>query len=134
MYRGSYRDPKAADAGRKKSSWPTPRSSSFLLARLASFASCISLDSGFIRISVLASCRRHGPLFFLLFGCCFCRFGQYYRLSHLATCHDPGFITAMQPPEGAQVDLGKAQVIDRVPKVINELKFGVLYVTPIGDF
>jgi hypothetical protein len=33
----------------------------------------------------------------------------------------------MQPPEGAQVDLGKAQVIDRVPKVIKELKFGVLY-------
>ncbi|KKK16114.1 hypothetical protein P175DRAFT_0456264 [Aspergillus ochraceoroseus IBT 24754] len=32
----------------------------------------------------------------------------------------------MQPPEGVQVDLGKAQVIDRVPKVINELKFGVL--------
>ena len=34
----------------------------------------------------------------------------------------------MQPPEGAQVDLGKAQVIDRVPKVIKELKFGVMYV------
>jgi hypothetical protein len=33
----------------------------------------------------------------------------------------------MQPPEGVQVDLGKAQVIDRVPKVIKELKFGVLY-------
>lgn len=33
----------------------------------------------------------------------------------------------MQPPEGAQVDLGKAQVIDRVPKVIKELKFGVMY-------
>lgn len=33
---------------------------------------------------------------------------------------------AMQPPEGAQMDLGKAQVIDRVPKVIKELKFGVL--------
>ncbi|KAJ5106015.1 DNA-directed RNA polymerase III largest subunit [Penicillium alfredii] len=32
----------------------------------------------------------------------------------------------MQPPEGAQIDLGKAQVIDRVPKVIKELKFGVL--------
>ncbi|GAT27839.1 LOW QUALITY PROTEIN: DNA-directed RNA polymerase III largest subunit [Aspergillus luchuensis] len=32
----------------------------------------------------------------------------------------------MQPPEGVQVDLGKAQVIDRVPKVIKELKFGVL--------
>ncbi|CAG8193984.1 unnamed protein product [Penicillium salamii] len=32
----------------------------------------------------------------------------------------------MQPPEGAQVDLGKAQVIDSVPKVIKELKFGVL--------
>ncbi|KAJ5197811.1 DNA-directed RNA polymerase III subunit RPC1 [Penicillium cinerascens] len=32
----------------------------------------------------------------------------------------------MQPPEGAQMDLGKAQVIDRVPKVIKELKFGVL--------
>jgi DNA-directed RNA polymerase III subunit RPC1 len=29
----------------------------------------------------------------------------------------------MQPPEGAQVDLGKAQVIDSVPKVIKELKF-----------
>lgn len=33
----------------------------------------------------------------------------------------------MQPSEGAQIDLGKAQVIDRVPKVIKELKFGVLY-------
>ncbi|OJJ44422.1 hypothetical protein ASPZODRAFT_18612 [Penicilliopsis zonata CBS 506.65] len=32
----------------------------------------------------------------------------------------------MQPPEGVQVDLGKAQVIDSVPKVIKELKFGVL--------
>ncbi|KAJ5950207.1 uncharacterized protein N7479_008620 [Penicillium vulpinum] len=32
----------------------------------------------------------------------------------------------MQPPEGAQVDLGKAQVIDSVPKVIKELKFGVM--------
>ncbi|BDD57158.1 hypothetical protein MPDQ_003502 [Monascus purpureus] len=32
----------------------------------------------------------------------------------------------MQPPEGVQVDLGKAQVIDRVPKVIKELKFGVM--------
>ncbi|KAH2698625.1 hypothetical protein KXV51_002839 [Aspergillus fumigatus] len=32
----------------------------------------------------------------------------------------------MQPPEGVQVDLGKAQVIDRVPKIIKELKFGVL--------
>jgi DNA-directed RNA polymerase III subunit RPC1 len=28
--------------------------------------------------------------------------------------------------EAAKVDLGKAQVIDRVPKVIKELKFGVL--------
>lgn len=36
----------------------------------------------------------------------------------------------MQPPEGVQVDLGKAQVIDRVPKVIKELKFGVLYECP----
>lgn len=35
----------------------------------------------------------------------------------------------MQPSEGAQVDLGKAQVIDRVPKVIKELKFGVMYAT-----
>ncbi|KAL4814705.1 hypothetical protein BDW67DRAFT_176885 [Aspergillus spinulosporus] len=33
---------------------------------------------------------------------------------------------AMQPLEGVQADLGKAQVIDRVPKVIKELKFGVL--------
>lgn len=33
----------------------------------------------------------------------------------------------MQPLEGAQVDLGKAQVIDSVPKVIKELKFGVMY-------
>ncbi|KAL3466153.1 hypothetical protein BJX64DRAFT_22872 [Aspergillus heterothallicus] len=32
----------------------------------------------------------------------------------------------MQPLEGVQADLGKAQVIDRVPKVIKELKFGVL--------
>ena len=37
----------------------------------------------------------------------------------------------MQPPEGAQVDLGKAQVIDRVPKVIKELKFGVMYVVAV---
>jgi hypothetical protein len=37
----------------------------------------------------------------------------------------------MQPSEGAQIDLGKAQVIDRVPKVIKELKFGVLYGVPI---
>lgn len=36
----------------------------------------------------------------------------------------------MQPPEGAQIDLGKAQVIDRAPKVIKELKFGVLYAVP----
>lgn len=36
----------------------------------------------------------------------------------------------MQPPEGAQIDLGKAQVIDRAPKVIKELKFGVLYALP----
>jgi hypothetical protein len=36
----------------------------------------------------------------------------------------------MQPPEGVQVDLGKAQVIDRVPKIIKELKFGVLYECP----
>lgn len=42
-------------------------------------------------------------------------------------CHAPRVTTAMQPPEAAQVDLGKAQVIDRVPKVIKELKFGVLY-------
>jgi DNA-directed RNA polymerase III subunit RPC1 len=34
----------------------------------------------------------------------------------------------MQPPEAVQIDLGKAQVIDRVPKVIKELKFGVMYV------
>lgn len=34
--------------------------------------------------------------------------------------------TAMQPLEAVKVDLGKAQVIDRVPKVIKELKFGVL--------
>ena len=34
--------------------------------------------------------------------------------------------SAMQPLEGVQADLGKAQVIDRVPKVIKELKFGVL--------
>lgn len=33
----------------------------------------------------------------------------------------------MQAPEGVQIDLGKAQVIDSVPKVIKELKFGVLY-------
>jgi DNA-directed RNA polymerase III subunit RPC1 len=32
----------------------------------------------------------------------------------------------MQPSEAVKVDLGKAQVIDRVPKVIKELKFGVL--------
>lgn len=36
----------------------------------------------------------------------------------------------MQPPEGAQIDLGKAQVIDQAPKVIKELKFGVLYGFP----
>lgn len=33
----------------------------------------------------------------------------------------------MQAPEAAPVDLGKAQVVDRVPKVIKEIKFGVLY-------
>ncbi|KAJ5651806.1 DNA-directed RNA polymerase III subunit RPC1 [Penicillium longicatenatum] len=32
----------------------------------------------------------------------------------------------MQPSEDAQIDLGKAQVIDRTPKIIKELKFGVL--------
>lgn len=32
--------------------------------------------------------------------------------------------TAIQPLEG--VDLGKAQVIDHVPKVIKQLKFGAL--------
>ncbi|KAJ5220204.1 DNA-directed RNA polymerase III subunit RPC1 [Penicillium chermesinum] len=32
----------------------------------------------------------------------------------------------MQPPEGAQIDLGKAQVMDQAPKVIKQLKFGVL--------
>ena len=37
----------------------------------------------------------------------------------------------MQPSEGAQIELGKAQVIDRVPKVIKELKFGVLYGHPV---
>lgn len=40
----------------------------------------------------------------------------------------------MQPPEGAQVDLGKAQVIDRVPKVIKELKFGVMYGDTLPGF
>lgn len=40
----------------------------------------------------------------------------------------------MQPPEGVQVDLGKAQVIDRVPKVIKELKFGVLYESSCSTF
>lgn len=40
----------------------------------------------------------------------------------------------MQPPEGAQVDLGKAQVIDSAPKVIKELKFGVLYAFPLRSF
>ncbi|RAK72832.1 DNA-directed RNA polymerase III core subunit RPO31 [Aspergillus fijiensis CBS 313.89] len=44
----------------------------------------------------------------------------------LSSCHDHHLTTVMQPPEGVQVDLGKAQVIDRVPKVIKELKFGVL--------
>lgn len=39
----------------------------------------------------------------------------------------------MQPPEGSQVDLGKAQVVDRAPKVINELKFGVLYVYTVSN-
>jgi hypothetical protein len=32
--------------------------------------------------------------------------------------------TAMQPLDG--VDLGKAQVIDHVPKLIQQLKFGAL--------
>jgi DNA-directed RNA polymerase III subunit RPC1 len=32
----------------------------------------------------------------------------------------------MQPLDAVPVDLGKAQVIDQVPKVIKELKFGVL--------
>lgn len=36
----------------------------------------------------------------------------------------------MQPSEDAQIDLGKAQVIDRTPKIIKELKFGVLYGFP----
>lgn len=50
------------------------------------------------------------------------------RSHHLESpCHAPHLTTAMQPPEGAQVDLGKSQVIDSVPKVIKELKFGVLY-------
>lgn len=42
-------------------------------------------------------------------------------------CHASHLTTAMQPPEGAPVNLGKAQVLDSVPKVIKELKFGVLY-------
>jgi hypothetical protein len=46
----------------------------------------------------------------------------------LSPCHALQLTTAMQAPEGAQIDLGKAQVIDSVPKVIKELKFGVLYV------
>src|SRR5437762_3464117 len=32
----------------------------------------------------------------------------------------------MQSAEAVQVDLGKSQVVDRVPKVIKEIKFGVL--------
>lgn len=32
----------------------------------------------------------------------------------------------MQSAEAVQIDLGKAQVVDRVPKVIKEIKFGVL--------
>ncbi|EEH50345.1 DNA-directed RNA polymerase III core subunit RPO31 [Paracoccidioides brasiliensis Pb18] len=32
----------------------------------------------------------------------------------------------MQSVEAAQIDLGKAQVMDRIPKVIKEIKFGVL--------
>jgi len=32
----------------------------------------------------------------------------------------------MQPPGAAQEDVGKAQVVDRVPKQIKELKFGLL--------
>jgi DNA-directed RNA polymerase III subunit RPC1 len=32
----------------------------------------------------------------------------------------------MQSSEAVVVDLGKAQVIDQVPRVIKELKFGVL--------
>lgn len=34
----------------------------------------------------------------------------------------------MQSSEAVQIDLGKAQVVDRAPKVIKEIKFGVLYV------
>lgn len=34
----------------------------------------------------------------------------------------------MQVAESVPVDPGKAQVVDRVPKVIKEIKFGVLYV------
>ncbi|KAI9371302.1 DNA-directed RNA polymerase III largest subunit [Aspergillus egyptiacus] len=41
-------------------------------------------------------------------------------------CHGHSLTAQMQPLEGVQADLGKAQVIDRVPKVIKELKFGVL--------
>lgn len=52
-------------------------------------------------------------------------FGQL-PIDSSCPAHDPSLI-AMPPPEGAQVDLGKAQVVDRAPKVIKELKFGVLY-------
>ena len=34
---------------------------------------------------------------------------------------------AMQSAEAAHIDVGKAQVVDRVPKVIKEIKFGVMY-------
>lgn len=39
----------------------------------------------------------------------------------------------MQSTDGAAIDPGKAQVVDRVPKVIKELKFGVLWVPPLSD-
>ena len=35
----------------------------------------------------------------------------------------------MQAADAVQIDhLGKSQVVDRAPKVIKEIKFGVLYV------
>ena len=33
---------------------------------------------------------------------------------------------AMQPPGAAQDEAGKAQVVDRVPKHIKALKFGIM--------
>jgi hypothetical protein len=58
--------------------------------------------------------------------------GDSRRCDRLGGLQPPETRFQAQRPEGAQVDLGKAQVIDSVPKVIKELKFGVLYAVHSG--